>query len=218
MAQTKIGGLVFTLKKNGRIDFSQPPKGKRFVPVPTDEEYIKLKEIDRRFVTTHKFSATTMLVVMELVDEEKTPGADAYIADIKAECQREERKNRCKIRSPKTGKEIYCPASISCYSDDCPRKLGLVTTTDTPECLDDMAETIKGHASVEDEVITRVMWEGFKKLLRKEVPVLAKILDWDEYGYTAKEIMTKLGRKEDETSWYYYQWKRIRNRWKEYNR
>lgn len=30
MAQTKIGGLVFTLKKNGRIDFSQPPKGKRW--------------------------------------------------------------------------------------------------------------------------------------------------------------------------------------------
>ena len=81
-----------------------------------------------------------------------------------------------------------------------------------------MAETIKAHTSVEDEVITKVMWEGFKTLLRKEVPVLAEILEWDEYGYTAKEIMTKLGKKEDETSWYYYQWKRIRNRWKEYNR
>ena len=218
MAQATINGYVFTIKANGKVDFSQPPKGKRFVPIPTDEEHIQLKGIDRRFVTTHKFSATRMLVVMELVDEEDAPGAKAYIADIKAECQQEERKGRCKIRSPKTGKEINCPASISCYSDQCPMRLGQATPAIRPECLDDMAETVRSYFSVENEVIAKVMWEEFKKRLRSEVPVLADILDWDEYGYTAKEILVKLGRREDETSWYYYQWKRIRNRWNDYNR
>ena len=217
MAQTTINGFVFTIRDNGKVDFSKPPAGKKFVPVPADEDYIRLKGIDRRFVTTHKFSATRMLVVMELVDEEEAAGAAAYIADIKAECQREERKNRCKIRSPKTGREIYCPAGISCYSENCPMRLGLEAEPDRPECLDDMAETVKSGSSVEDEVIAKIMWDDFRKLLRKEVPVLADILEWDEYGFTAAEIMKKLGRRTDETSWYYYQWKRIRKRWMKYN-
>ena len=97
MAQTKLEELGFTLKANGKVDFTNPPKGKKFVPLQVDEEYIKLKEIDTRFVSRkHKFSATSTTVVMEVVDEEtEGAGADAYIAFEKAEAKREERKNRC---------------------------------------------------------------------------------------------------------------------------
>ncbi len=218
MAQTNIGGIEYTVKDSGKIDFSKPPAGKRFVPIPVSEEYIRDRGIDRRFVTQHRFSATRMLVVMELVDEEDSKAADAYIADIKAECQKEERKNRCKIKSPRTGREICCPQSISCFSDDCPMKQGAAAGPDRTECLDDMAEIVKSIRSVEDEAVTKIMWEKFKAMLRRDTPVLASIVEMDEYGYSASEIMERLGEGRKETSWYYYQWKRIRNRWREFNK
>ena len=69
MAQTKglswdqLEALGFTIitDRNGqkRIDFTKPPEGMRFVPRPTDREYVRLKDGDMRFVTDkHKFSAT----------------------------------------------------------------------------------------------------------------------------------------------------------------
>lgn len=223
MAQTRKGYEGFTFKDDGRIDFSKPPKGKRFVPVMTNDNDIKELEIDRKFVTYHKFSATTMKVEMVLVDEKDAEAADAYIKDIKEEIRREERKNRCKIISPKTGKEIYCPESCHCTSDDCPMKQGLAAGPDVPESLDteDMAEKVKScswsYDPTADKAMANIMWDGFKDKLRRTVPVLADIIEMDEYGYRVEEILQKLGKREDETSWYYYQWKRIRNKWKEYN-
>ena len=96
MAQSKLEKLGFKVKPNGRIDFDNPPEGKRFIPVPTNEEDIRLRGIDRRFVTMHTFSATTMLVVMELVDEDEYESAREYIAGVKAECREKERRNRCR--------------------------------------------------------------------------------------------------------------------------
>ena len=223
MAQTKLEELGFTLKANGKVDFTNPPKGKKFVPLQVDEEYIKLKEIDTRFVSRkHKFSATSTTVVMEVVDEEtEGAGADAYIAFEKAEAKREERKNRCKYINPKTGNETYCPDCISCYGDECPKKRGIQVWKETTECLNDMAEVIKSCSwsdnPVEDDVLTGIMWSDFKKDLRKDVPALADIIEWDEYGYNPEEILEKLGKRKDQKSWYYYQWKRIRDRWVAYN-
>ena len=103
MTRKELEKLGFTVKDDGKIDFNNPPEGKMFVPIPTSEEDIKLRKIDRRFVTMHRFSATTTLAVMELIDEEEADKAKAYTAEIKCEYKREERKRRCKIISTITG-------------------------------------------------------------------------------------------------------------------
>ena len=223
MATKKIGNLEFTVKANGRIDYDKPPKGKVFVPVPTDEENIKLRGIDRRFVTRHKFSATTELVVMELIDEVDEGGAKAFIAEIKRGYKNEERKNRCQIKSLKTGAWICCPDCISCYGDKCAKKKGQEVRSGRPDSLDipGMAETIKSSIYSDDptadEAIVNHMWETFLEKLRKEDRDLAKIAQWDEEGYNAKEILKALRKTEKYLSWFYRQKEKIRDRWIEYN-
>lgn len=232
MAETKgltweeleaLGFTIVTDKKgNKRIDFTKPPVGRKFVPLPTDDDYIDLKGIDRRFVSRkHKFSATTTTVVMELVDEEtEGAGADAYIAMEKAEAKKAERQERCVYVNPETGNETYCPDCISCYGEDCPKKKGIQVYKRDLTCIDDMSEIIKSCTCsddpVADQVMADVMWSDFKKILRRETPSLADIIEWDEYGYRAEEIMQMCGKQKKDTSWYYYQWKRIRDRWKKY--
>lgn len=223
MAKKRIGNLEFTVKANGRIDFERPPVGKVFVPVPTDEENIKLRGIDRRFVTRHKYSATTELVVMELIDEENEAGAKAFVAEIKREYKNEERKNRCQIKSPKTGAWICCPDCISCYGDKCAKKQGLEVRNGRQDSLDvpGVAETIKSSIYSEDptadEAIVNCMWDTFLGRLRKEDRVLAKIAQWDEEGYNAKEILKALRKTEKGLSWFYRQKEKIRDRWIKYN-
>lgn len=220
MTRKDLEKLGFTVKENGKIDFNNPPEGKMFVPIPTDEEDIKLRGIDRRFVTVHKFSATPVLVVMELIDDEENAGTKAYLTAMNTEYKELERKSRCMIRSPRTGKVIYCPESISCYSDACPKKMGLEVMTSRDAPLDDMAETVKSSVCsldpTADEAIYNVEWALFKEKLREEEPVLADIIEWDEYGLSRDEILKKLNRNKSERSWYYYQWKRIRDRWEKY--
>ena len=222
MARKELENLGFTIKDNGKVDFTNPPKGKKFVPIPTDEEDIKLRGIDRRFVTMHRFSATPVLVVMELIDDEENAGTKAYLTAKNTEYKEYERKNRCTIRSPRTGREIRCPESISCYSDECPMKMGLEVKTDRDASLEDMAETVKSSVCAldptADEAISNVVWSRFKEVLRGEEPLLADIIEGDEYGLSRDEILAKLNRKKSEKSWYYYQWKRIRDRWEKYYR
>ena len=208
MAQTKglsweqleaKGFTIITDNATGRkrIDFTRPPKGKKFVPRPTDENDIKLKGTDRRFVTgNHRFSATRVTVEMELVDEEtEGAGADAYVAMEKAEAKREERKRRCRYKNPRTGKETYCPDSISCYGDKCPKKQGIEVFQYEFTCYEDLAETVRSCSCsddpVGDEAVNKVMWEEFKTSLREKTPVLAEIIEWDEYGYRSDEIILK---------------------------
>ena len=220
MEKTNLEKLGFTVKENGRIDFSRPPKGRRFVPVPVVEEDVRLREIDRRFVTWHCFSGTRKLVIMETVDEAEAAEADAYVALEKADCKKEERKNRCTVVSSKTGKEISCPDSISCYGDKCPKKLGMEVNEDRDISYENIAETVKSSVATDDPTadaaVTNVMWESFREKLRREVPVLADIIEWDEFGYTRNEIMEKLHKDIRKTSWYYSQWDRIRKRWHAY--
>ena len=170
----------------------------------------------------HRFSATPVLVVMELIDDEENAGTKAYLTAKNTEYKEYERKNRCTIRSPRTGREIRCPESISCYSNECPMKMGLEVKTDRDASLEDMAETVKSSVCAmdptADEAINNVEWSRFKEVLRGEEPVLADIIEGDEYGLSRDEILAKLNRKKSEKSWYYYQWKRIRDRWEKYYR
>ena len=210
----------FTVKKNGRIDFKEPPKGKIFVPLPTDEEDIRDRHIDRSFVVNNRFSATKVPCVMVLADEIEAEGAKAYVADMKAEYKEKEREARCRFIRPRSGREIMCPESISCYSGDCPKKLGLQVWTNTPASLDNMAETVKNSVYDDDptanEAMVNVMWERFKEKLYTEKPDWVRILEMDEYGYSTVEILEMLNRKRSDTSWYSYQWRAIRKRWTEY--
>lgn len=210
----------FTVKKNGRIDFKEPPKGKIFVPIPTNEEDIRNRGIDRSFVVNNKFSATRVPCVMVMADEAESEGAKAYVADLKAEYKKQERSTRCRFISPRSGREIMCPESISCYGEDCPKKMGIQVWTIIPASMDDMAETVKNSVYDDDptanEAMVNVMWERFKEKLYEEKPDWLRILEMDEYGYSTIEILEKLNRKKTDASWYSNQWKAIRKRWTEY--
>ena len=207
-----------TCKSNGRIDFSKPPVGKVYVPIETNEEDIQLSGIDRKYVTRHTYSATTKTVKMVLVDEEYANCGKSYVASIKGDCKKKERRERCRIVSPKTGREIACP--YSCYSEECPRKLGLKVKSGREDSIEQMIEEINfevqspGSDPTSDAAITGVMRDQFKSLLRKEDPVLATIFEMNDYGYNSDEIMEHLNMA---SSTFYYQLKRIRNRWKKFN-
>ena len=222
MTRTNLTELGITVKEDGRIDFSKPPKGKRFMAIPVEKEDLELMDVDRRFVVMHKFSATKKLAVMELIDENDAAAVDEFITNIKTECKQEERKSRCKICSPKTGRVIYCPESIKCNSEDCPRRLGVQAEAEWQVDFDEMEEKIKESVYMTDPTadaaMTNLMWSSFQEKLRKEEPQLADILSWNAYGYTRDEILLKLKRKVTDKSWYYYQWSRIRKLWEEYNR
>ena len=217
MARKELENLGFTVKDDGKIDFNNPPEGKTFIPIPTDEEDIKLRKIDRRFVTMHRFSATKTLAVMELIDEEEADKAKAYTAEIKCEYKREERKRRCKIISTITGQVRFCPDCISCYGDECPKKHGLVMEEGGPALFEELAEIVKSSVYTDDptadEAVVNVMWDRFKRKLCSEKAVLAELVELNEQGYEAAEIMAKLrGSK----TWYYDSWKIIHERWKVY--
>ena len=219
MARKELENLGFTVKEDGKIDFKRPPKGKIFVPVPTDEEDIRLRGIDRRFVTMHRFSTTTTLAVMELVDEEEADKAKAYTAEIKCECKRQERKKRCKIISAITGKVRLCPDCISCYGDECPKKHGMMVEEGGPAPFEELAEYVKSSVYTDDptadEAVVNVMWDSFKRNLSKEDESFAKLIELNEQGFVAKEIMKRLGISK---TGYYDSWKEIHKRWIKYNR
>lgn len=221
MTRKELETLGFTVKENGRIDFDKPPVGKQFVPVPTDEDDIKESQVDRDFVTFHKFSATTMKVKMVLVDESEADKAKAYVAAIKAKCKKEERKKRCRIVSPKTGRKIMCPETFSCYRDDCPKKRG-IGIFEEPEVIlfSDLteAEMMRGTGDdpIFDVVATKIDRDIFKKKIRKEHPGLARIIQMIEEGYQRDDIMKEFHKEKKQTSWYYSQMDQINRLWEEF--
>ena len=219
MAQSKQANSEFSIKANGRIDFEKPPKGKIFVPVPTDEDNIKCRGIDRRFVTFHKYSGTTMQVVMELVDQEDEAGSKAFVSAVKRECKNAERDSRCKIKSLKTGAWICCPDCISCYGEDCPKQQGMAHEEGGPASFEDLVETVKSSAyttdPTADEAIVNVMWDEFKRKLSDEEESFVNLIELNEQGFVAKEIMERLGKSK---TWYYDSWKMIHKYWINYNK
>lgn len=220
MTRRQLEEQGFTVKENGRIDFKKSPIGKIFVPLPMNEEDIRDRHIDRSFVVYNRFSATRVQCIMELADESESEGARAYIADMKAKYKKKEREARCRLISPRSDREIMCPESVSCYSEDCPKKMGVQVWTNTPTSLEDMAGTVKNSVYDDDptanEAMVNVMWEQFKEKLYKEKPDWVRILEMDEYGYSTIEILEMLNRKKSDRSWYSYQWNAIRKRWSDY--
>ena len=71
------------MAQSSKIDFNNPPEVKIYIPVPTNEEDIRISGIDRKYIIWHKFSATNLFCKMFLVDKEATSIAKFYIADIK---------------------------------------------------------------------------------------------------------------------------------------
>lgn len=210
--------VVTRSKAESKIDFNNPPKGKVYVPVPTNEEDIRLCGVERKYIVDRKFSATTLLCKMVLIDETDVPASDFCTASIKAECKKAERKERCKIRSPKTGRMIYCPESISCYSKACPLRKHEQVDTDSDKSIEELFENsgfeIGGIDYTSSTALANLEREEFTDILKKADPVLADIFVMRYYGYEPEQIMEK---HQMAKSTYYYQLKRIRDRWEEYN-
>ena len=215
MAKTKLEDLGYTLKEDGRIDFTKPPKGKVFVPIPVDEHYLELADVDSRFLTNYKFSATWKKVQMHLVDEKDAEIVREYIESYKAENKRRERSLRCKICSPITGKRITCPETNRCHSEDCPMKRGEPIDRESQVDINKAEELIPELENLEDEVVEKLTWKGFKETLP---PELMKFAQMKEEACDREEILIRFNKRTDQTSWFYNKQKRLRDLWEEYNK
>ena len=179
---------------NKCIDFSNPPVGKYYCPMPISREQIVEWELDPNLVVWHKFSGTMKLCYMVLTDETV---AKEYIQSEKTECKRKERERRCIISSPITGKPICCPDTKSCSGceyvalDNVPR----VETVSYEALLDDDGFEKGTHDLTSDEVTTKIATEQLLTELRSVNEKLAKILELRLSGLDIKEIGTQLGIK-----------------------
>ena len=215
MARTKLEDLGYTLKENGKIDFTKPPKGKIFVPIPVDDHYLELVDVDSRFLTNYKFSATWKKVQMHLVDEKDADIVKEYIESYRAENKRWERHQRCKICSPITGKKITCPDTNKCSSDDCPMKRGEWVERETPVDVNEAGELIPAFGNLEDDVVEKLTWNGFKETL---TPELKKLAEMKEIACNRDEILLDFNKRTDQTSWFYNKQNRLHDLWEEYNK
>ena len=76
--------------------------------------------------------------------------------------------------------------------------------------------SISSRLSVlEEEAIVNVMWDEFKRKLSDEEESFVKLIELNEKGFVAKEIMQMLGKSK---TWYYDSWKMIHKRWIDYNK
>lgn len=179
---------------NKCIDFSNPPTGKRYCPMPISREQIIEWDLDPRYVVTHKFSSTPRLSYMVLCDEEF---AKEYIQSEKTACKKRERENRCIIPSPITGKPICCPDSRSCIGCEYETmenvsKVGGISY----ERLIEEAGYEKGtHDLTSDEALTNIVTDGILAELSSINEKLAEILQLRLEGLEIKEIGEKLGIK-----------------------
>ena len=198
-----LGYTIITNKAGQkRINYNEPPEGKVFVPVETNEDDIELRNVDRRFVTEHKFSATRKSVVMEVMDKGKAEAAKAYIAAEKKACKREERANRCRIISPKTGREIMCPESNRCYNDTCPKKRGITVIEKSQvlslDWMTDEDENRGFSDSAFDKIEEDDAVDSLKEFLKKEKPDLAKLISMIRSGCGEDEVIQALNLDGDD--------------------
>ena len=179
---------------NKRIDFSNPPAGKRYCPMPINREQIVEWDLDPRYVVTHKFSNTPRLCYMVLCDEKI---AREYIQAEKTDCKKRERENRCIITSPITGKPICCPDSNSCIGceyasmENIPRVSGI-----SYESLIEETGYEKGtHDHTSDDALTNIVTDEILEELSSINEKLAEILRLRLKGLEIKKIGEKLGIK-----------------------
>ena len=178
-----------------RIDFSNPPAGKAYCPMPISEEMIIEWKLDRRYIVKeHKFSSTKKLCYMVLVDEDL---AKAYVQDEKSDCKRMERLHRCIIPSPITGQPICCPDTNSCYG--CKYAGNLKAENVEPlsyeKKVEDEGYEIEVPDHTSDEGLTNIMTAELLTELRSINEKLAMILELRLEGLEVKEIGEKLNIK-----------------------
>ena len=181
-------------QSNKRIDFNNPPAGKRYCPIPINREQIVEWDLDPRYVVTHKFSNTPRLCYMVLCDEKI---AREYIQAEKTDCKKRERENRCIITSPITGKPICCPDSNSCIGceyasmENIPRVSGI-----SYESLIEETGYEKGtHDHTSDDALTNIVTDEILEELSSINEKLAEILRLRLKGLEIKKIGEKLGIK-----------------------
>ncbi len=181
-------------QSNKRIDFNNPPAGKRYCPIPINREQIVEWGLDPSYVVTHKFSNTPKLCYMVLCDESF---AREYIQAEKTECKRRERENRCIITSPITGKPICCPDSKSCKGceyasmENIPKVGGI----SYERLIEETGYEMGTHDHTSDEALTNNITDDLLAELSSNNEKLAEILKLRLEGLEAKEISEKLGIK-----------------------
>ena len=88
-----------------------------------------------------------------------------------------------------------------------------------PAPFEELAEFVKSSVYTDDptadEAVVNVMWDSFKRNLRTEDESFVKLIELNEQGFVAKEIMERLGKSK---TWYYDSWKEIHKRWINYNK
>lgn len=179
---------------NNRIDFSNPPAGKRYCPMPINREQIIEWDLDPRYVVTHKFSNTPRLCYMVLCDEEF---AREYIQAEKTECKRRERETRCIIPSPITGKPICCPDSKSCMGCEYAsmENIPMVGGISYERLIEETGYEKRTHDHTSDEALTNIITDDLLAELSSINEKLAEILQLRLKGLEVKEISEKLGIK-----------------------
>ena len=96
------------LTSDGKIDFSTPPAGYRYTAMRLEGDTAKDLHLDPMFITMHSFGGPVkFLCYMELAEEKLSAKLEQ---PDKTEVNKNIRESRCRIRSPKTGKLIMCPA------------------------------------------------------------------------------------------------------------
>ena len=185
---------VNNVTDNNRIDFNNPPAGKRYCPMPINKEQIIEWNLDPRYVVNHKFSNTKKLCYMVLCDEDF---AREYIQAEKTDCKKREREDRCIITSPITGNPICCPDTNSCIGceyasmENVPKVGGL-----SYESLIEETGYEKGtHDRTSDDALTNIVTDDILEELSSINKKLAEIFRLRLNGLEVKEIGEKLGIK-----------------------
>lgn len=179
---------------NKRIDFSNPPAGKRYCPMPINREQIVEWDLDPRYVVTHKFSNTPRLCYMVLCDEKI---AREYIQAEKTDCKKRERENRCIITSPITGKPICCPDSKSCMGCEYAsmENIPMVGGISYERLIEEIGYEKGTHDHTSDEALTNIITDDLLAELSSNNEKLAQILQLRLKGLEIKKIGEKLGIK-----------------------
>ena len=157
---------------------------------------------------------------MVLVDEADAPAANAYIQDIKAECKRDERKRRCIIESPKTGKRIRCPEANKCGTKSCPHKdrdtmedVETAAPLSYEKWIEDDGYELEGDGDIAKSVISDITVEMFMQMLARKNPALEQMTRMLMDGADTEKVMAALGIKK---SRFYEMRKAVQKLHKEY--
>ena len=178
--------------QDNRVDFSNPPEGYLYCMIPIDEEFLELEpDLDPDYITVRFIGSRRQLVYMQLWTERE---AKEYNQSYKNEIHAEERRRRCMVTSPKTGKLIRCPDDRSCIG--CPFNDAMKQERASCLSLDQMQEAgieTEAHGNVEDEVIGKDLELEILAELSSTNRKLVEIFERMTDGKKPAEISEELG-------------------------